>query len=693
MADDLGVQYTDAKVAALEKKLNKEYKQAQKDIKKKLDDFTAKSAAKEQVYLQKVANGEMTQDAFDKWKQGQVFYGENWKAQQESIAKVLANTNTVATNMINGEKADVFAFNGNYTAYQFEHGFGADFGFDLYSEKSVEHLLKDNPQILPKKKLDKSKDVAWNMRNIRSQITQGIIQGESIPKIAERLANVVPDRNKKQMVMHARTAMTAAQNSGRMERFKEAEKLGIKFKKLWIATLDNRTRDSHQDLDGETAKPDEPFELGKIKIMYPGDPKADPSEVYNCRCTLGTVLDDYPSSFDRRAKDVDGKYKQIGDMSYNDWYISKTANDPNAPLKDLQKLQKKLQTQMNKMDVHNHTFSGIWKNQTVTYADYEAKKGSIQGKKDYYNQQLDSLKAQGITSGTQYDFYNQKLKELEDFEKNGAKYAEYVSQLKDANGKVLALKPPDPNAAFPPEAYSQDRLDHAVWAKSARAADKELRGKTGEVWRNASWEEKDGIYEYTQSYHKYNEPLRGIEYGTNRYLGVGKTDLNAGYAQNGERLNAMTDILEKCSYDKDVWLQRGCQFGGMDKFFQCDPSLLQYGTEQQLQQELLGKSVTEYGFMSCGTSKGKGFSGDILLNVYAPKGTKMMYVEPFSRFSGSSDHINWDGISEQSSFGYELETILQQGTQFSVEKIERRGSQIYVDLYVRDQSHQQRWIP
>lgn len=352
MADDLGVQYTDAKVAALEKKLNKEYKQAQKDIKKKLDDFTAKSAAKEQVYLQKVKNGTMTQEQFDHWKQGQVFYGENWKAQQESIAKVLADTNTVATNMINGEKADVFAFNGNYTAYQFEHGFGADFGFDLYSEKSVEHLLKDNPQILPKKKLDKSKDVAWNMRNIRSQITQGIIQGESIPKIAERLANVVPDRNKKQMVMHARTAMTAAQNSGRMERFKEAEKLGIKFKKLWIATLDNRTRDSHQDLDGETAKPDEPFVLGKIKIMYPGDPKADPSEVYNCRCTLGTELEDYPAKFDRRAKGDDGKYRNVGDMSYKEWAKQKAQTQAPAqaiqqsvpktpkPLRELKKLKK-----------------------------------------------------------------------------------------------------------------------------------------------------------------------------------------------------------------------------------------------------------------------------------------------------------------------------------------------------------------
>lgn len=322
MADDLGTLYTDKKLQTLERKLKAEYRKAQKDIEEKTKVFFNKAAAKDKVMQSRLNAGKITQEEYDHWRQGKIFYGENWKAQQESIAKVLADTNKVATAMINGEKADVFAFNGNYTGYELEHGFGVNFGFDLYSEKSVERLLKDNPKLMPPKKLDRRKDIPWNMRNIRSQVTQGLIQGESIPKIAKRLSEVVPNRNAKQMVLHARTAMTGAQNGGRMERFKEAEALGIKFKKVWIATLDSRTRDRHADLDGQAVKPDEYFDSGKFRILYPGDPNGEPSTVWNCRCTLGTKLDDYPRTFTRRVQE-DGSI--ISEQSYRQWEASKQA--------------------------------------------------------------------------------------------------------------------------------------------------------------------------------------------------------------------------------------------------------------------------------------------------------------------------------------------------------------------------------
>ena len=704
MADDLGVQYTDKKVALLEKKINQAYKQAGKEIEEKLQTFTKKSAEREKAYLAKVAAGTMSQDDFDKWKQGQVFYGKAWQSQADGIAKVLADTNKTATAWINNEKADVFSFNGNYTAFDMERGFGVNFGFDLYNEKTVATLLKDNPKILPKSSLSISKDEKWNMRNIRSQVTQGILQGESIPKIANRLATLVPERNADQMILHARTAMTSAQNGGRQQRYKDAEALGIKFKKVWLATLDSRTRPEHQDADGQAVKPKEDFIVGGYELEYPGDPKAPPEEIYNCRCTMVTELDDYPSKFDRRAYkewvDENGKHRQsyiTKDTTYNDWYIEKMKNNPNASLHDLQKVKNKLETQINKLDVPNKTFEGIWYNQTVTYADYEAKKDSIPKKKEYYEQQIAKLQGTGIST----DFYEQKLKELEDFEKNGKKYADYSAQLKDVNKDILALKPPSKAGGFNPDAYSQERRDLAVWARSPMEADKVLRAKTGEVWKSATAEEKAAIYDYTMSYHKFNEPLRGIEYGTSEFKGVGNTDLNAGWQDNGNQLNAMTDLIGKCSYDDDIWLQRGVGFRGMDKFFECDLSLLEDGTQEELERELLGKIVTEHGFMSCGSSKGQGFSGDIILNVYAPSGTNMMYVEPFSHY-GAEMHdmqwgngLDWDGVMKQTDFGSELETILQQGTSFTVEKITRESEYdtIYVDLWVSDQSNQQRWTP
>ena len=137
----------------------------------------------------------------------------------------------------------------------------------------------------------------------------------------------------------------------------------------------------------------------------------------------------------------------------------------------------------------------------------------------------------------------------------------------------------------------------------------------------------------------------------------------------------------------------------MDNFFQVSDSLLRGGTQAELEQALLGKEVTEYGFMSMGSAKGQGFSGEIVLNIFAPKGTKMAYIEPFSYY-GAQMHdpkghlfgMNWDGQLKQTGFGRELETILQQGTKFRVVKVERTpyGS-LYVDLDIIEQGTPQRW--
>lgn len=318
MADDLGVVYTDKHLSDLEKALRRVYSQAEEEIGKKIDKFTQRTTELEEKKLAKVKAGTMTQDEFDAWKRGRAFYGDEWESQRAEIANVLANANETALKMLRGEQYDVFGFNSNYAAYEMEHGFGVNLDFKLYDKKTVERLLTKDPDILPFKRLDKIKDARWNFKNIKSQITQGILQGESIPEIAKRLASVVPNRNEKQMVLHARTAMTSAQNGGRLERYKEAEELGIKFKKVWLATLDGRTRDLHADLDGQEVDPDDDFEIDGYAVRYPGDPWGEPEMVYNCRCTMTTKLVDYPSQFDRRGKGEDG-YENFGNLTYKEW--------------------------------------------------------------------------------------------------------------------------------------------------------------------------------------------------------------------------------------------------------------------------------------------------------------------------------------------------------------------------------------
>lgn len=345
-------------------------------------------------------------------------------------------------------------------------------------------------------------------------------------------------------------------------------------------------------------------------------------------------------------------------------------------------------------DFEVKTYSGIWYNKDVTTADWAGL--NIEGKKKYYEGKFITE-----TDPDLMQKYQDLYKQLEELDTEGKAYADIQKELKQIQSQITKvqadLKKLEQGGIIDSvdDAFSQERKDAAIWAKATKEADDVLRDTCGEVWRTSPPIQKNAIYDYTQSYHKFNEPLRGIEYGSEKFLGVGNVDLDQiGVSYQGwkpgqmrKEINAMTDIISKSTYKEDFWLQRGCRFKGMDKFFNVPMDRLQSATEDELKALLLQKEVTEYGFCSCGVAKGKGFSGDIILNIYAPSGTQMMYVEPFSAF-GNGGGKNWDGIAKQGSFGQESEIILQQGTKFRVTKVEKTPGMIYIDLEVIEQTPQ-----
>lgn len=345
-------------------------------------------------------------------------------------------------------------------------------------------------------------------------------------------------------------------------------------------------------------------------------------------------------------------------------------------------------------DFEVKTYSGIWYNKDVTTADWAGL--NIEGKKKYYEGKFITE-----TDPDLMQKYQDLYKQLEELDTEGKAYADIQKELKQIQSQITKvqadLKKLEQGGIIDSvdDAFSQERKDAAIWAKTTKEADDVLRDTCSEVWCTSPPIQKNAIYDYTQSYHKFNEPLRGIEYGSEKFLGVGNVDLDQiGVSYQGwkpgqmrKEINAMTDIISKSTYKEDFWLQRGCRFKGMDKFFNVPMDRLQSATEEELKALLLQKEVTEYGFCSCGVAKGKGFSGDIILNIYAPSGTQMMYVEPFSAF-GNGGGKNWDGIAKQGSFGQESEIILQQGTKFRVTKVEKTPGMIYIDLEVIEQTPQ-----
>lgn len=316
---DYGTRKTDEAVKRAERRLRRIYKESQEDIAEKLKAWQEAHKAREAKYRKMVADSKMSQADFDAWMRGQVFQGKQWAARKAEIDKILLNADKAAAKIVNEGKIGVFADNANYIGYGLEHDLRIDSGFTLYDESTVARLIKDDPQILPKAAPGVVKDKAFPYYNklMSSAITQGIVQGETIEQIAKRIMDKTGESSYKSAVRNARTAYTGAQNAGRIEGLHQAQRLGIEVKKKWLATLDYRTRDSHRYLDGQVRDVDEPFISLLGEIQYPGDPSAEPGDVYNCRCTLVYEHPKYPAKMERLDNITREK---IGDMTYKQWY-------------------------------------------------------------------------------------------------------------------------------------------------------------------------------------------------------------------------------------------------------------------------------------------------------------------------------------------------------------------------------------
>lgn len=278
---------TDKMLDQMEEHLSAIYSEAQKDIQKKADEYFDKFKKADAEKLKLVEQGKLTEKEYKQWRQNKLMYGKRFTDMKEDIAKQLLNVNQTATAYINGQLPEVYALNYNALADTVD-GVGG-YSFTLLDADTVKNLATTDKSLLPLRVLDPAKDIPWNMKKINGQVLQGIIQGESIPKISKRIMNV-QEMNRDAAIRSARTIVTGAENKGRQDSYEKATADGIIIKREWIATNDSRTRDWHAELDGQLADVDEYFENSIGLIKYPGDPSADGANVYNCRCTIGAKV-------------------------------------------------------------------------------------------------------------------------------------------------------------------------------------------------------------------------------------------------------------------------------------------------------------------------------------------------------------------------------------------------------------------
>ena len=118
----------------------------------------------------------------------------------------------------------------------------------------------------------------------------------------------------------------------------------------------------------------------------------------------------------------------------------------------------------------------------------------------------------------------------------------------------------------------------------------------------------------------------------------------------------MTNVINRSTYDKDIWLQRGVETAeGAASFLGIPVEALRTLPPKKLKELLQEHDPVEPAFMSCGSATGQGFGGYIF-RIYCPKGTNMLYAEPFSHY-GAGHKRKWDGKKPHASFGLSLRHI------------------------------------
>lgn len=280
---------TDERIARLEKRLAKVYSQAAKELADKANSYFERFKRMDEQKRRLVEEGKFTEKEYKVWRQNRIMEGKRWTEVQGQMAQTMTNANRVAAAYINRELPPLYAQNFNEVGEDAERVVKG-YSFDLTNVNTVKNLSTQNKTLLPYKVVDGRRDVRWNTQRVNASVLQSILQGESIPQMAKRLATNLPGMNMESAVRNARTACTGAECKGRLDGMKQLEDDGVILKKEWIATTDARTREAHLELDGVQVDIDEPFVNSIGRIMYPGDPNADPANTYNCRCSIGTRI-------------------------------------------------------------------------------------------------------------------------------------------------------------------------------------------------------------------------------------------------------------------------------------------------------------------------------------------------------------------------------------------------------------------
>lgn len=308
---DKAREWTENRLRRMEGRIRDIYTQAQFEMTEKWTAYMVRGQDRldtlYQAYLS--APSDKKAEALKKYQDAMQSYtlrNQWYQNMVDDTAFRISHVNEIATAYVNGQMPEIYRKNFNQSVPGVEN---LGIRFDIMTEQTLRRMIDEDDIEMEEKYIDLFKDTRWNIRQMNNSVLQGIIQGESIDKIAERILPIIGN-NEKASIRNARTMVTGAENRGRLDRYQDLESQGVVLTKIWIATPDGRTRDWHIAIDGQEVGVNEMFIDGHgNELEYPGDPGAEPETVYNCRCSMRSSVSG--------IRGADGKIHYISPTQHN----------------------------------------------------------------------------------------------------------------------------------------------------------------------------------------------------------------------------------------------------------------------------------------------------------------------------------------------------------------------------------------
>ena len=272
---DRAHRYADKKLAEMIGDMTSIFEDVDRKVIERMKKYLQKFEKEIKEHEKMVDEGFLTEREFEQWFSSRILSGKQWKKVRDEIVEDYENSFEEALKNTGKGLAAIYVYNHNYTSSSLASMINKYTGKKYNFGKRKRKILPPSP--------DPVKNRYWHRKKIESVIRSGIKKGYGIDKIAKKLHRIT-NMDRVAAYRAARTGVTAAENMARIDAMAQAEGFGTSMDKIWMATMDERTRTEHRIINGERVPYDQEFSNG---LMYPGDESGEPEEVYNCRCTLG----------------------------------------------------------------------------------------------------------------------------------------------------------------------------------------------------------------------------------------------------------------------------------------------------------------------------------------------------------------------------------------------------------------------